>query len=308
MKEGLSTTKIDHLLAKIKPHPVVALVDDDTSTLDLVERALTGEGYALHRFARAEDLLERLLEIRPDVIVMEAILPGISGLSVLEELRPKDPGGMIPVLILSKKIDPRAKLLAFRRGALDYLAKPFDAEELAARVRALVRSRVLLEMARISSVLDPLTLLYNRRFLTNWLGLEIARTRRYKNNLSCLWMDFDGFKRINEEKGERFGDQLLRDFGSLVTENVRSSDVVGRVENDQFLLFLPSTPKEGAMEVGRRLRSLTGKRGLPSFCTGIVSYPTGEALDASSFLEKAEEALVKARSVGESQTAVLALD
>ena len=305
MKEGLTTTQIDQLLAKIKPHPVVALVDDDGAVLDLMERVLEAEGFHVRRFVQAEDLLEKWPRLAPDVVVMEAVLPGMSGLSVLDEIRPKNLEAITPVLILSQKDDPRTKLLAFRRGAMDYLTKPFDTDEFVSRVKALLRSKLLQEMLRLSSTSDPLTQLYNHRFVLQWLELEIERTKRYKADLSCLLMDLDGFKKINEERGESQGDRLLRDFGALLSENIRGSDVAGRLENDRFLLLLPVTPSEGAVVVGKRLRDLARGKKFPTFCTGVVNFELRESRDSSAFLEQAEEALAKARSVGPGETAVV---
>lgn len=315
MKEGLTPSKIDHYLQKIKPRPVVALVDDDTLSLELLQRTLRDEGYEIYRFERAEDLLERIEEIHPDAIVMEVVLPGMSGLSVLDELRPKNPEEMIPVLMVSKKDDLRAKLLAFRRGACDYVTKPFEAEEVAARVRALVRSKILQEMLLVSSISDPLTALYNRRFLLIWLEREIERIRRYGMGLSCMLLDLDEFGEINQEKGERFGDYLLKEVASLVVQNTRRSDIAGRIQNDEFLLFLPGATKEQAMIVARRLRNAVTKRHFeqggkahqPTFCIGIVSCDSKDASEPHAFLERAEEALEKAKAVGEGQTAVLGI-
>lgn len=317
MKEGLTPSKIDKLLLKIKPHPVVALVDDDPATLDLLDRALRDEGYLTSRFNRAEELMENFSEIQPDAIVMEVVLPGMSGLSVLDQLRPKSLEAIVPVLILSQRDDPRTKLLAFRRGALDYVTKPFNAEEVAARVRALIRAKRLQEMLRESSVSDPLTSVYNARFLSTWLLREIERAKRYRLPLSCLRLDLDGFHRINEENGERFGDFLLRELAGIFAQNTRGSDILGRIENDEFLFLLPGTSKEEAMTVARRLREkvqgqefgVGAKRARASFCMGIVGCDSDKAPDSPEvFLEKAEEALRKAKTVGVNQTAVLAID
>lgn len=316
MKEGLTPSKIDQLLAKVKPHPVVVLVDDDPLTLDLLERSLRDEGCEVHRFSEAEDFLKQFSEIRPDAVVMEAVLPGMSGLSILDELRPKNPEETVPVMILSKKDDPRAKLLAFRRGAFDYVTKPFDSEEVTARVRTLIRNRLLQEMVHVSAISDPLTSVYSQRFLSIWLEREIERVKRYGLELSCLLVDLDRFRQINEEEGERFGDFLLREFAALLTKNTRASDIVGRIQSDQFLVFLPGTTKEQAMLAARRLRHLAeeqtfesaGKKIRPTFCMGIIGCHSDEAPDPLSFLGRAQEALEKAKTVGEGKTAVLGID
>lgn len=305
--------KIDRILAKIKPHPVIALVDDDLSTLDLLERILREEKYRIHHFKCAEDFLEEFSEVRPDVVIMEAILPGTSGLSALTDLRIKSSNEIIPVLILSTKSDPRAKALAFRKGAWDYLVRPFDADELAARVRSLIRARAHYEMLRISSISDPLTSVYNRRFLIICLEKEIERVKRYSLDLACLWIDLDGFRRINEQEGERFGDFVLQEFASLLVKNSRSVDLIGRIQNDDFLLLLCGTRKEQAVFLIQRLRCLVerhafqwnGRKVNPTFCVGVTGCSGGELSEPAFLLARAEEAITKAKAVGVGETAVL---
>lgn len=316
MKKGPKTSEIDKLLFKVRPHPVIALVDDETATLDLLKRVLESEGYIIHRFPRAEEFLEHFSEIRPDAILMEAILPGISGLSVLEQIRPKSLETIIPTMILSRKDDVPAKLLAFRRGAFDYVVKPFNPEEVVARVKALVRAKLIQEMLQQSSVSDPLTTLYNRRFLMIWLDREIERVRRYGLELSCMLVDLDRFREVNQTKGEPYGDHFLKEFSELLVQCTRRADIVGRIQDDEFLLFLPGTTKEQALNVAQRLRQAAtertfewkGKKTSPSFSIGIVGCHAKEAPDPPAFLERAEEALQKAKSVGLNQTAVLSLN
>lgn len=316
MREGLTPSKIDQLLLKLKPHPVVALADDDAKALDLLERTFHDEGYVVHRFERAEELLAEYPKIRPDAIIMEAVLPGMSGLSALDELRPKTPEEGVPILILSSKNDLKVKLLAFRRGAYDYVVKPFEAEEVAARVRALIRTRIVQELLRVTSISDPLTSLYNQRFLSIWLDQEIERVKRYGLDLSCLILDLDDFRCINEEKGERFGDFLLHTLAQLITRNTRGADIVGRLQNDEFMVILPGTSKEQATIVARRLRNstasqefeLNGAKIDPTFCIGITGCHSSEATSSDIFLERAREALAKAQSIGAGETAVLSLN
>lgn len=315
-REGLTPSKIDHFLAKIKPRPVVALVDDDPVTLDLLDRVLRDEGYEVHRFERAEDLLEQFSRLAPDAIVMEIILPGMNGVSVLDEIRPKSVEEIIPVLMLSKREDPRTKLLAFRKGACDYLTKPFEAEEVAARVRILIRMKILQELLRNYSILDPLTSLYNRRFVLIWLEREMERVKRYGLHLACLLLDLDGFEGVNNENGERFGDFILKEFGHVLKQNTRRADIVGRLQKDEFVVFLPGTSKEQAMILARRLRALLanktfrqgGKKLKVSFSAGIVGCQAQEAPGPSEFLAQVEEALRKARAVGLGETAVLGMN
>ncbi len=311
-KEGLNPSKIDQILAKVKPKQVVALVDDDPVTHDLIGRALHDEGYEVHHFRRGEEFLEKLNEISWDAVVVEAILPGVSGLALIDALRPKNLETMIPVLVLSEKEDVRAKLLAFRRGACDYLTKPVFAEEVAVRIRSLTRMKILTEMTRLSSISDPLTSVYNRRFLLTCLEKEIHRVKRYKMQMSCLLLDVDDFHQINSKSGEKFGDFLLKELAGIMLRNLRASDLMGRIGSDEFIALLPHTSKEQSMVVAKRLRCLVQEREFGfedkkiklSLSMGIASCLSEEAIDAHDVLEKAEGALTKAKAVGRGETAV----
>ncbi|MBI2166735.1 MAG: diguanylate cyclase [Candidatus Omnitrophica bacterium] len=316
-KDKLTPKKVDQFLAKIKPHPVVAVVDDDQASVDLLHRTLHDEGYEIRTFKRAEDLIAKLGEIQPDAVITEIVLSGMSGLSALEDLRPANPEEILPVLILTHKNDPRSKVLAFRRGAFDYVTKPFDAEEVAARIRSLVRAKLVQDVLRASSLSDPLTTLYNRRFLVSWLDREIARVKRYALPFSCLAVDIDGFDDINEKCGENFGDFVLKKFAGLMTENTRQSDIVGRFEDDEFMIFLPGTSREQATVVAHRLRKTAAEKGFqqgrqkttPSFSIGIAGCNPSEPVPpAAAFLERAQEALGKAKAIGTGETAVLGMD
>ena len=291
IKDGLTPSKIDQILAKIKPRQRVALVDDDPLTHDLAGRALRDVGYEVQYFKSAEEFLEQFSTSKPDALIIESILPGISGLSVLDVIRPKNPEEFLPVLVLSQKEDIRAKLLAFRRGASDYLIKPFSGEELAVRVRALTRVKIIRELTELSSIKDPLTHVYNNRYLFECLDKEIQRTKRYGTESTCLLLGFDG---------EKSGDDLLKEFSSSLGKNLRGSDTLGRIESGEFFLLLPHTSREQAMVVARRLRSLAKS----SLSMGITNCHAEGNIDPRTILERAQEALHKAKAVGKGQTAV----
>ena len=301
MKEKLTLAKIDQILAKSKPRQVVALVDDDPLTHDLVGRALRDQDFEVHHFKLAEEFLEASSQLQLDALIIEAVLPGVSGLTVLDEIRPRSPEQIIPALVLSKRDDIRAKLLAFRRGAWDYMIKPISGEEVAVRVRTLTRAKILREMSEVSSVSDPLTGTHNQKYLLLWLEKEIQRIKRYGVESSCVLLGLDRFREIHSKSVVKLEDLLLKEFADFLTKNLRGSDVIGRKEGGEFFILMPHTPKEQAMAVCRRLRHLTQS----SFCMGITSCRPQEEIDSHALLERAEEALTKAKAVGIGETAVV---
>ena len=291
IKDGLTPSKIDQILAKIKPRQIVALVDDDPLTHDLAGRALRDVGYEVQHFKSAEEFLEEFSKSKPDALVIESILSGIGGLAVLDIIRPKSPEEFLPALVLSQKEDIRAKLLAFRRGASDYLIKPFSGEELAVRVRALTRAKIIRELTELSSITDPLTQVYNNRYLLECLDKEIRRIKRYGMESTCLLLGLDS---------EKSGDDLLKEFSSSLKKNLRGSDTLGRIESGEFFVLLPHTSKEQAMVVARRLRHLAQS----SVSMGITTCHSEDTVDPRTLLERTQEALHKAKAVGKGQTAV----
>jgi diguanylate cyclase (GGDEF)-like protein len=154
-------------------------------------------------------------------------------------------------------------------GADDYLAKPVDTRELEARIFAALRAKAarselqkrntqLEEMLRHAETLaltDSLTGLFNRRRCAELARRELAVTRRYKNPLSCVMIDLDHFKRINDVHGHAAGDEVLRTVAHLLSQNLREVDVAARYGGEEFALLLPHTAKMNAWIVAERLRT-----------------------------------------------------
>ena len=104
------------------------------------------------------------------------------------------------------------------------------------------------------SFTDPLTGVYNRRFMEQHLGEEVSKARRYKFDLAVLLLDLDYFKRINDEHGHQAGDQLLIEIGNLISNQLRDSDVLSRYGGEEFLVIAPNTAPPAATLLAERLR------------------------------------------------------
>jgi diguanylate cyclase (GGDEF)-like protein len=115
----------------------------------------------------------------------------------------------------------------------------------------------------ISGLTDPLTQLHNRRYLDRRLGEELARANRYKHPLSCLFVDADHFKQINDKHGHQVGDTVLRELASRIRSQLRASDIATRYGGEEFALLLPQTSLPEALSLAERIRLEVASHPIP---------------------------------------------
>lgn len=171
------------------------------------------------------------------------------------------------------------------------------------------------EEIRNQSVTDPLTGLYNRRFFDNSLAQELARSQRYRRACSLIMVDIDHFKRVNDVYGHAAGDEIIKQIATLLRENTRTMDIVGRYGGEEFAIILPETPPQNIMVVVHRLLKLTremkpsvkkmaadGRQVTVSL--GVSSF-RGGTTSAGDLLKKADQSLYQAKKGGRNRSGLL---
>jgi diguanylate cyclase (GGDEF)-like protein len=249
-----------------------------------------------------------------DLVVCDLVMPRFDGIKFLQLKASRPELANVPVIILTAETDPERKAEILGRGASDYVNKPFHDKELLARVRIHHKLKVLQDELREKnqlletlSITDPLTLLFNRRYLMDRLEEQLARTARYGTAVSVVMIDLDRFKSINDTYGHPMGDEVLRNTSRLLRDEVRAVDVAARFGGEEFVLVLPQTDLEGAVKMAETLRkkieSLThhlggqALRATASF--GVAcSLAGGAALTPDGLLERADSALFAAKRGG----------
>jgi len=169
-------------------------------------------------------------------------------------------------------------------------------------------TRLRHEIGRLQHLIltDELTGLYNRRYLEVRLVEELNRAQRYHRSFSLLFLDLDDFKSVNERFGHPAGDRLLAEFGQVLRENARAMDVVFRYGGEEFLLLLPETGLEAALEVGQRLQRQVAQRAFLDGCLtitfsgGAVSFPA-DGSDPETLVQRADIALRVAKAQGKNR-------
>jgi len=296
----------------------ILVADDEPSYSGLIKLCLERSGYLV---VTAEDGFEAIEEARsvlPALVILDVMMPGMSVLEACRILKEDNATHDIPILFLSAMSEIELKVYALAHGANDYISKPFTAKELLARVHVALRLKrerddllKIVEEAHAyakseqnKAVTDPLTGLFNRYGLQAILGSQLAQARRYGKPLSCLMIDVDKFKVVNDTYGHPSGDAALRQVAGILKEAVRGSDVVFRYGGEEFMVLLTDTMLEGAVALAEKIRTLTASH---PFGEGerifFLTLSVGAAIlceneSGSDMIRRADAALYRAKAVG----------
>lgn len=162
-------------------------------------------------------------------------------------------------------------------------------------------------------VTDDLTRLYNHKYFVRRLGEEFKRAKRYNSSLSCMMIDLDNFKRINDTYGHQAGDRVLKDVAKVLKKSVRETDVIARYGGEEFAVILPHSVREDALRLAERIRSSVRnfrfdciKEGeMITVSIGVTTYPHPDITDNEGLVRKADNALYKAKEGGKDQVVSL---
>ena len=201
-----------------------------------------------------------MVEAGVDLVLLDAVMPRLSGLEACRVLKGMTADTFLPVVISTVKTDPSSRVEGLKIGADDYVCKPFEEGELLARIRAMIRIKRLhdaMQDARVTlervSVHDELTGLHNYRYLNGRLEAEFKRAERAHEPLACCVLDIDHLKSHNDRGGRALGDAILRGVADVIRRSVREADVVARYGGDEFLVVLPATHFAGSLSVAERI-------------------------------------------------------
>ena len=290
------------------------VADDQATSREATGRLLRESGYRVILATDGQDAIDRVAADHPDLLIMDVVMPRVSGVEACRALRKVSGEEFLPILLLSSRADPASKVEGLRAGADDYLGKPCDSEELRARVEALLRIRRVVDdalRARSASdelaQVDRLTGLHNHRYLGERLEEEFQRAERYDEPLSLLAVDIDELDAVNNRHGRAVGDRLLEAIGRTLRRICRQVDVVTRAEADEFVVILPNTHFAGSVvlaeRVWREARATVvedgEKRVSCDVSVGVACYPNKDVASARDLLRFTHAALARAKAEGQ---------
>jgi two-component system, cell cycle response regulator len=292
----------------------VLLVDTRETSIERIQAALAGQ----HEVTVAQDPQKAVehagAAARPfELVIISLGNDGFDGLRLVSQFRSFEATRQTPILVVVDPADQQQLLRALDMGVNDYLMRPMDRQELLARVNTQVKRWRYTEQLRSSvkasielAITDPLTGLYNRRYLETHLSHLMDSYVNRGKILSVLAIDADYFKAINDTYGHDAGDTVLRDLSARIKQSTRSVDLCCRTGGEEFVLVLPGTDLAAALVIAERIRKLVAHKPFP-IAPG-TSIPATVSIGVSSLeglgdtpgkiLKRADEALYAAKREG----------
>ena len=301
----------------------ILVVEDSRSNRLLLTQQLERFGATVLSAENGEEALETYAKTRPDLVLLDVVLPDMDGFMVAQRIRAaENTGDWTPIIFLSSLTDDANIEKGITAGGDDYLLKPVSEIVLGAKIRAmqrivLMRSSLIAltrkldaanqELVRISSS-DGLTGVSNRRFFDQAISVEWRRARRHSNSIAMLMCDVDFFKLYNDTHGHQAGDDCLRKVAKAIRLNTeRPSDIVARYGGEEFAVVLPETTIGGALMVAEKIRHAIRELNIPhkSSPAGVITMSIGIASAAPGFdnppddlIQAADKALYCAKREG----------
>lgn len=312
------------MLQLFKPKDcLILIVDDFPANIRLLTAILEKAGYNTTFAKSGEQALERVESAKIDLILLDFMMPGMNGIEVCQKLKSTPKNQEIPIIFITANQDINILLKAFTEGAIDYLVKPFNSDELLLRVKNhLMLSKAYLGLRKANDqlieayalmeqliVLDPLTGTKNRRALIEFGEIQFTLTKRYGHAFSIMFIDLDYFKKINDQFGHLAGDEILINIAKIFKNNLREVDQFGRFGGEEFIAILPNTNLSNAMVLAERIREIIADfthefENQNIQVTVSIGIASSQALDDNfnQMIKRADQALYCAKNSGRNCT------
>ena len=297
--------RLRHLMDRNKPQMYRILsVEDDPDQAAFIRAVLESTGYKVHQIDHPKNFEEALLSVHPDLLLLDIMLPGITGFELARYVRQNDRYATLPILFLSTQNALDAHIESARVGADDHLIKPVAPQLLLSAVAS------RLERARlINSLLhrDGLTkLLTHAAFMDEAEGV-VAQCKRDPEKLACLFVvDLDNFRQVNAKHGYQTGDRVLLTLATIMRQRIRQSDKVGRYAGEQLIGIVEDLDEYDAIKLATRFLedfariehvAPDGSTFRATVSAGLCMFEPG-VMDLSRWRRLTEQAVKAAKSAG----------
>jgi len=306
-----------------RPRPdadAILVVDDQEDNVELLRARLEARGYTVRTATDGQQALDSVKENPPDLILLDVMMPRMSGIEVVRRIKTDKDLPFIAVIMQTALDSTESRVQGLDAGADDYITKPINFAELEARVRSMLRIKKLQEdlesreleledmndrLRRVSQT-DGLTGLDNRRYLEERLHEMFEHSLRLHEPLTAVMCDVDHFKSVNDSHGHQAGDAILRQFADLIKQQAREIDRVGRYGGEEFMIILPGTVLDAAVTFAQRVREDIEKHVFTyedlelkrTVSCGVAAWPHPKISTRDQLIRAADDSLYVAKETG----------
>ena len=285
----------------------ILIVDDENANLKILTHIL-GPEYTIYTTTNGNDAVKIAADRMPDLILLDILMPGKDGYQTLSEIKKTDKIKKIPVIFISGLDSDEDEEKGLSLDAADYIMKPFSPVVVRLRVRNQIQIVTQMRTIEQLSLIDPLTKIPNRRSFDERLLMEWKQAIREQTQISVLMMDLDKFKSINDDYGHQQGDVVLQTIANIFTAVLkRPCDFAARWGGEEFVVLLPNTPMEGAVDIAESIRQKVesteiqrenGSKIKITISIGVNSFAPGLENKADDFMDIADKRLFAAKQAG----------
>ncbi|MDR2445978.1 MAG: diguanylate cyclase [Treponema sp.] len=296
-------------LTSIKPETTrsILIIDDDLANHAALNDMLSSE-YTLFFTTSGKVAIEFLKKEKPDLILLDIIMPEMDGFEVLKQLKANNAVQSIPIIIITSRANADDEEKGFALGAVDYIVRPFKEAIVKARIRNHLRIIQYIQDIARAGLIDELTGLPNRRHFNDRLDMEWKRADREETPLSFMMIDIDHFKAYNDTYGHLQGDTLLQTVAKAFSSAARRpADMAARIGGEEFGILLPVTRLEAAVDIAEQLRLSVQSTEVPTqdgqttsvtISIGVASLIPQPGISKQDLLAAADSFLYLAKNTG----------
>lgn len=288
-----------------RPHIIV--VEDDDDHRRLLVSVLEREGWTVTAVSEATTAVRAVAEEQPNLLLLDVAMPGQSGFELLARLRTQvfPRLGMTPrTLFITGKVESQSAVRGYSLGATDYIRKPWDPDELVARLRSALEQQNRVEELTERASRDALTGLWNAAQLREQLAEAVVSAEREGRTHGLIALDLDHFKAVNDSHGHAAGDAVLAESTQRVLRSIRPYDHAFRSGGEEFVVLAVGATLDESVSVARRICQATRSRPIQLDNVELnVTFSAGTAVSApglspSAWLDRADRMLYRAKRRG----------
>jgi diguanylate cyclase (GGDEF)-like protein len=306
-------------MSELGPAERILVCDDDDHTRNLLKELCESSGFDTLVAQSGEAALELMERTRPDLVLLDLMMPGMDGFAVLKHMKERPDFAELPVIVVSANTDIEGKIKGLELGADDYVTKPFKLFELVTRIRAALtvrRYRKRLEEAQgqLADLVggDVIAGVGTFAQLGATLDHEVSRARRYGRPLAALLLTVDDVDAIRDAYSRDEVDRMLAQLAEAVRSAARGVDRLFRLDVEEFVVLLPETDSSAAVIAAERLCAAVSKGVYPTghpkarpltVSVGVAVFPGDRTRSADELIRAANEAMKAARKTGPGRVA-----